>query len=144
MQRQFGNYNEITATPETHLEFIQSVADQLSGLDATNLYEHLKKNIEVDGKPFSQAAHLIKLENNSYNWDFDEVEDEVKVKIVEATGKIAQVDPHYDLGHFTTGFDYMVNDLKERGIPVNVSSNLVVEEQAPKATHNPDNDFTYV
>jgi hypothetical protein len=73
----------------------------------------------VEGKAFSQAFHLNKLEASSNGWDTDETPDPVKLEIVELTSRIKEADPGYDLAHFMVGYEYMISEMKERGVEVN-------------------------
>jgi len=123
--KEYGSYKELTATPELHLAFLEAVETSINeGLDGKNLYEKLSKEVTVDGKPFSQAFHLNNLENASGNWDFDEVPDAVKLQIVQLSAKVKEADPGYDLAHFTIAYEYMVNEMKERGIEVDAGLDL--------------------
>lgn len=117
---EYSSWKEITATPEAHLDFLRVVDARLEeGLGGKNLYENLAKEITVDGKAFSQAFHLNNLETHSTNWDTDETPDPVKLEIVQLTSKIKEADPGYDLAHFTVGYEYMISEMKERGVDVN-------------------------
>lgn len=117
--KEYGNYKELTGTPEAHLDFLRVIDASLSeGLDGRSLFDKLSKEVVVDGKPFSQAFHLNNLENASGNWDFDESSDSVKLEIVQLSSKIKDADPGYDLAHFTIAYEYMIQEMKERGIKV--------------------------
>ncbi|ADR62040.1 MULTISPECIES: hypothetical protein [Pseudomonas] len=117
---EYSNWKEITATPEAHLEFLRVIDGKLEeGLGGRNLYEKLSKEITVEGKAFSQAFHLNKLEASSNGWDTDETPDPVKLEIVELTSRIKEADPGYDLAHFMVGYEYMISEMKERGVEVN-------------------------
>ena len=117
--KDYENYKELTANPEAHLAFLRVIDTSLSdGLSGRNLYEKLSKEVVVSGKPFSQAFHLNNLENASGNWDFDETPDPVKLEIVQLTSKIKDADPGYDLAHFTVAYEYMIKEMKERGVKV--------------------------
>lgn len=129
--KEYSHYKDLTATPEKHLDFLKVVEASINeGLNGKNLYEKLSKEVVVDGKPFSQAFHLNNLETASGNWDFDEVSDDVKLEIVELTEKVREADPGYDLAHFTIAYEYMVNEMKERGIEV--KGGLDLEETTEK------------
>ena len=106
------------------------------GLGGKNLYQKLAQEITVDGKAFSQAFHLNNLENNSGNWDTDETPDPVKLEIVSLTSKIKQADPGYDMAHFTVGYEYMISEMKERG--VDVDAGLDHSDPAPARTSGSD------
>ncbi|WP_043201332.1 hypothetical protein [Pseudomonas putida] len=117
---EYSSWKEITATPEAHLDFLRVIDGKLEeGLGGRNLYEKLSKDITVEGKAFSQSFHLNKLEASSTNWDTDETPDPVKLEIVELTSKIKEADPGYDLAHFMVGYEYMIGEMKERGVEVN-------------------------
>lgn len=117
---QYANYNEITATPEKHLNFLRELNAHVNeGLGSRgSLFEKAAKSITVDGKPFSQSFHLNKLESHSDNWDFDEVSDPIKVEIFQLSEAIKAADSTYDIQHFTTGYEYMVGDMKDRGVDI--------------------------
>ncbi|NIF27675.1 hypothetical protein F3J44_14995 [Pantoea sp. Tr-811] len=128
--QEYNNWKEVSGTPEAHRDFLRVVDAKLEeGLGGKNLYERLSKEITVDGKPFSQAFHLNNLESNSTNWDTDETPDPVKLEIVELTSKIKAADPGYDLEHFMVGYEYMISEMKERGVEVNAG--LDHSEPAP-------------
>lgn len=117
---QYANYNEITATPEKHLNFLRELNAQVNeGLGSRNsLYEKAAKSILVDGKPYSQAAHMNKLESHADGWDFDDVPDATKVEIYQLSEAIKAADSTFDLQHYTTGYEYMVDDMKDRGVDI--------------------------
>lgn len=121
----YANYNEITATPEKHLNFLRELNAHVNeGLGSRNsLFEKAAKSITVDGKPYSQSFHMNKLESHSDNWDFDEVADPVKVEIFQLSEAIKAADSTYDIQHYTTGYEYMVDDMKDRG--VNMSESVI-------------------
>ena len=136
---EYGSWKEITATPEAHLEFLRGVDASLQGgLDGKNLYQKLAQEITVAGKPFSQAFHLNNLESNSGNWDTDETPDPVKLEIIQLTSKIKAADPGYDMAHFTTGYEYMISEMKERGVEVNAG--LDHGDPAPARTSGSDHE----
>lgn len=129
--KEYESYKELTASPEAHLDFMKVISANIDeGLGGRNLYDRLSKEVSVAGKPFSQAFHLNNLENASGNWDFDEVPDPIKLEIVKLTSKIKDADPGYDLAHFTIAYEYMISDMKERG--VNVDAGLDHSEPAEK------------
>ena len=116
---EYSSWKDITATPQAHLDFLRVIDGKLEvGLGGKNLSETLAKDVTVEGKAFSQAFHLNKLEASSYGWDTDETPDPVKLEIVELTTKIKDADPGYDLAHFTVGYEYMITEMKERGVQV--------------------------
>jgi hypothetical protein len=116
---QYASYNEITATPEKHLSFLREInAYVAQGLDGRSLFEKLQKNVMVDGKPFSQAFHINKLESNSGNWDFDDVPDSIKVEMHQLSEAVKVADTGFDIPFFTIGYDCMVEDMKERGVDI--------------------------
>lgn len=117
---QYENYNQITATPEKHLNFLRELNAHVNeGLGSRgSLFEKATKSIAVDGKPFSQSFHLNKLESHSDGWDFDDVPDPVKVEIFQLSEAIMAADSSYDVKHFTSGYEYMVEDMKDRGVDI--------------------------
>jgi len=117
--KEYSDWKQITATPEAHLDFLRVIDGHIEGgLEGRELYQKLNKEVTVDGKPFSQAFHLTKLEANSGNWDTDETPDPVKLEIVKLAEKVKEADPGYDMAHFTTGYEYMISEMKERGVQV--------------------------
>lgn len=129
--QEYSDWKAITATPEAHLDFLRVIDGHIEeGLEGRELYQKLNKEVAVEGKPFSQAFHLTKLEANSGNWDTDETPDPVKLEIVSLTEKVKAADPGYDMSHFTTGYEYMIREMKERG--VNVDAGLDHSDPEPK------------
>lgn len=119
---EYANYNDLVATPEKHLAFMREINSFINdGAKAVSLFDKLNVNIKVDGKPFSQAFHLNKLESHSGNWDFDEIDDSVKVEMHQLSEVIKAADGGYDIPHFTIGYEYMVDDMKDRGVDVETS-----------------------
>lgn len=117
---EYSSYNDITATPEKHRDFLRELNALVNeGLGSRNsVFEKAAKSIVVEGKPFSQSFHLNKLESHSDGWDFDEVADSLKVEIYQLSEAIKAADSTYDLQHFTTGYAYMVDDMKDRGVDI--------------------------
>lgn len=117
---EYANYNEITATPEKHRDFLRELNALVNdGLGARNsLFEKAAKAIVVDGKPYSQSFHMNKLESHADGWDFDEVADPLKVEIYQLSEAIKSADSTYDVQHYTTGYEYMVDDMKDRGVDI--------------------------
>ncbi|MDH1305319.1 hypothetical protein N5C40_02080 [Pseudomonas fulva] len=133
----YNDWNEITATPEAHRDFLRVVdASVQAGASGQDLYHKLNREITVADKPFSQAFHLNNLERNSSGWDTDETPDPVKLEIVELTSRIKQADPNYDLAHFMVGYEYMIEEMKERGVEVNAG--LDHTDPAPKRLSGSD------
>lgn len=117
---EYASYNDITATPEKHRDFLRELNALVNeGLGSRkSVFEKAAKSIVVEGKPFSQSFHLNKLESHSDGWDFDEVADPIKVEIYQLSEAIKAADSTYDLQHFTTGYGYMVDDMKDRGVDI--------------------------
>ncbi|MBK4987428.1 MULTISPECIES: hypothetical protein [Pseudomonas] len=135
---EYSSWNEVTATPEAHRDFLRVIDKTLQeGLGGKDLYQKLNQEITVAGKPFSQAFHLTNLERYSGNWDTDETPDPVKLEIVDLTSRIKQADPGYDLAHFTTGYEYMITEMKERGVEVNAG----LDHSAPTQARRSGSDY---
>lgn len=117
---QYANYNDITSTPEKHLNFLRElIAHVNEGLGSRgSLFEKVQKSIEVDGKPFSQSFHTNKLEHHSGNWDFEDVPDPIKIEIHQLSEAIKAADNTYDIPHFTTGYRYMIEEMTDRGVDI--------------------------
>lgn len=116
---EYPNYKALVATPEVHANFLESIAEKASEInDPGGLYLWMKTRMTVDGQPFSQAKHLNALEMGSSTWEVEEMAPEMTEKIVNHSVAIAKVDKGYDLPFFTSGFHLLVEDLKERGVPV--------------------------
>lgn len=116
---EYPNYKALVATPEAHADFLSAIAEKAEEIkDPGGLYLWMTTRIQVDGKPFSQVKHLNALENESDGWDVEDMAPGVPEKIVNHSAAISKLDKGYDLPFFTSGFHLLVEDLKERGIPV--------------------------
>lgn len=118
---QYTSYKAINASPESQAQFLSSVREGYEAHTQGNdrpypLHEYMRRNIEVGGEPFSQVKHLIALENDSYDWDLDETPVAVRKSLSESAEALHQIERGYDVPHFITGFESMVNDLKEQGV----------------------------
>lgn len=119
VRMEYSNYKNLVASPEAHVEFLRIVDSHLEkATDRGDLCHRLNVAITVGGEPFSQARHLTALELNSDAWELESTADAVKVEIAALSQKIKAVDSGYDLPHFTASFEWMVRDLKERGVEV--------------------------
>lgn len=135
--KEYSSYKELTSTPEKHLDFLHVIGAHVDdGMNGRQLYDKLSREVTVDNKPFSQAFHLNNLENSSGNWDFDDVPDPVKLEIVQLTSKIKAADPGYDLAHFTVGYEYMINEMKERGVKVEAGLDLSSSDEKKKVAEH--------
>lgn len=123
---QFQSYKEINATPESEAKFLSQVLEGFAATDkpGERLYEFMQRTIEVDGKPFSQASHLTKLENDSYDWELEDTPVEVQKALVESAEALHRVDRGYDVPHFITGFEMVVQELKKAGVVVDHEAKL--------------------
>ena len=59
------------------------------------------------------------------------------LEIVDLTSRIKQADPGYDLAHFTTGYEYMITEMKERGVEVNAG----LDHSAPTQARRSGSDY---
>lgn len=116
---EFNSYKDLVATPEAHLEFLRVIDSHLvEGKESGHLYKSLNATIKVGGEPFSQAKHLTAMESNSDDWELESTSDAVKVEIVALSEKIKAADSGYDVPHFTIGYEWMIREMKERGVKV--------------------------
>lgn len=128
--KEYGSYNELVNSPEAHVEFLRTVSQDIDQPNGTGcLYERMAASIKVNKAPFSQAKHLTALESNSDGWDLDETADSVKVEIVQLSAKVKEVDSGYDIPHFTSGFEWMIRDMRERGVKVEGGLNFEKEKE---------------
>lgn len=68
-------------------------------------------------QPIVGAHTLLRIaENDSYDWDLDETPVAVRKSLAESAEALHQIERGYDVPHFITGFESMVNDLKEQGV----------------------------
>ncbi len=101
------------------------------------LYDFMRRTIAVAGKPFSQANHLTVLENDSYDWDLEETPLHTKLALIEHAQVLHGVDRGYNVPHFVTGFEAMVQDLKASGQQIEST----VEKQKMRAQDTVSADF---
>ena len=116
MPHEYTSYKDLTATPEKHLDFLR-VVDSHINTGGADYYNGLKADVKVNGEAFSQARHLTVLESQSDGWDFEETPEGVKSEIAYLSEKIKAADAGYDLPHFTTGYQWMLSQLKEPPAP---------------------------
>lgn len=118
--KDYQDYKTLVASAEAHVSFLREVADvaDAAKVDSQPMHLRLASAIRVGGKPFSQTSHLSALEAESDGWGLDEAEDALKLEMVALSRLIKQEDPGYDLAHFTHGFEYAVQEMKERGVLV--------------------------
>lgn len=129
--QEYASYKDLVKTPEAHVEFLRVIGQEIDDPKGTgSLYARLSSSVRVKDAPFSQAAHLTALESNSDGWDMDEVADSVKVEIAQLSAKVKEADPGYDVPHFTTGFEWMIRDLRERGVSVEGGLHFEQEKEA--------------
>ncbi|MGS0567088.1 hypothetical protein [Xanthomonas oryzae] len=113
----YGSYRELVATPEDHVAFLRVVAEHINGDDdATMLYRRLGAAVKVAGKPFSQASHMLALEDVSAEWDIETIPDATQLELIQLSRAIHDADPGYNVPFFTVGMEYMRRQLHERGI----------------------------
>lgn len=116
---EYSSYKDLVASPEAHVEFLRVIDSHLEqGKGDGHLYKRLNAAVKVGGEPFSQARHLTALEGNSDAWELDDADDAIKVEIATLSQKIKAADPGYDIPHFTVAFEWMIRDMKERGVEV--------------------------
>lgn len=118
--KDYKTYSELVASPETHVSFLRNVVEIAKDAAESSqpMHVRLANEVSVRDKPFSQTLHLRALEEESDGWDFDDVNDEVKLEMVALTRQIKKVDSGYDLAHFTHGFEYAVQEMAGRGVSV--------------------------
>lgn len=129
--QEYASYKDLVKTPDAHVEFLRVIGQEIDVPNGTgSLYARLSSSVRVKDAPFSQAAHLTALESNSDGWDMDEVADSVKVEIAQLSSKVKGAEPGYDVPHFTTGFEWMIRDLRERGVSVEGGLHFKKEKEA--------------
>ncbi len=110
---QIESYDEITATPQAHTEFLRHVVSLMGVIDtndsgaARQLYSVMRDGIDVDGKPFSQARHLLALENASGAWCVEDTSPEVLRELLSLSEQIQGFDPGYKVCDFTVGYQWI-------------------------------------
>lgn len=112
---QFESYKAITATPQTQAEFLRHTRESYEANSKAGeaLHEFMGNNIQVGGKPFSQVKHLTALEDDSYDWDFQATSADVKKALIADATALHGLDQGYDLPHFITGYEAMVQEFKK-------------------------------
>ena len=140
---EYKSYKAINASPESQAQFLSAVRDGYEAHTQGNakpdpLYIYMRNSIEVGGEPFSQVKHLIALENDSYDWDLDAAPVAVRKTLAESAEALHQIERGYDVPHFITGFDSMVNELKEKGVVLDKERKF---EPKPVREDNVEADF---
>jgi hypothetical protein len=126
----FDSYKTMVKTPEAVASFFGEVAQnfKLEGKENERLFQFLTRTVSVDGKPFSQAKHLVALEDQSGNWDLPELPQPVQQSLATNALEIHKLDQGYDVPSFIVGFESMARDLQGKGIELDYST----EVQPPK------------
>lgn len=112
--RHFSSYEELTKTPQAHLEFLEFVDNEIEKPSSQDLLGfRLADLISIKGKPFSQSRHLISLEHESYEWDWDACTIDEKVRIVALSQVVARNDKGYNLQHFTNRYKDVLKEVRQ-------------------------------
>lgn len=103
-----ASYDDIAASPQSHLKFCQMVKSivDASVVDGTNKkpLEALASTVQVGGKPFSIAKHILALDMRSDEWDLFEADKPVVEALQQAHQYFKSLEPSYDTGGSILGF----------------------------------------
>ena len=116
------SYADIVKTPEAHLAFLRHVSEVLETIPADQvdniagaLYGALRNSVEVGGKPFSEARHLVALERASEDWDLDALSEVEWAEVVSRTARLVKADGGYALDRFVVGYELIGERAQEAG-----------------------------
>lgn len=114
------NYQEIVSSPQVQAKFFAEIGERvaMNMKPGERLDQFMARNVQVDGKPFSQASHLSKLEIASGEWDLDEAPAEVRTQLAQGSMSLRAIQPEYDASKFILGFEYMVGELRASGVQI--------------------------
>lgn len=106
-------YKEVVADPQANTEFLRHVVGLIEGIEgqvdggARKLYSLMRESIDVGGNAFSQARHLLALEDASESWDAEETPPEVLREMLQLSEQIQEFDPGYKVCDFTVGYGWL-------------------------------------
>jgi serine/threonine-protein kinase HipA len=129
---QFDSYKAITATAQTQADFLHTTRQNYASDSRPGeaLHEFMARSIEVNGKPFSQVRHLTALEEDSYDWDLDAAPAALRRTLAADARALYAADHGYNLPHFMTGFEAMVQHLQPEP-PAGVDRQPTVKPPSP-------------
>lgn len=125
------SYTEIVRTPQAHLAFLRHVSAALDAIPSDHagtlgvaLHAALRESVEVGGKPFMEARHLVALERASEDWDLDALSEAECAEVVARTTEIVNADEGYALDRFVVGYELIAERAHEAGADPGLAGGL--------------------
>jgi hypothetical protein len=113
----YANYNAICKDTASHLSFCRDLLEHLleySPARDGEVTHWLSKTVDVDGKPFSCAKHMVTIELKSINWDFMDEDVALQTQVVDKAIALQKYSPTYNMAPFIDGLPYVASVVLKR------------------------------